>query len=121
MKNVEKNYNGESKMEEYKMEHGYVIINKKHYNVSHKKGKPILTQDKNAKKIIAQAKRIAKKLKSTLDAEAVLTEAILKLDKKEIQTLEKTINNKNKNYKPKTRKHHCVDMKIGNFILPIID
>ena len=66
-------------------------------------------------------KDIAKELKNSLDREKVLLESIMKLDETEIETLHNVVFNKKRKAKPKTREHHCVDMKIGNFVLPIVD
>ena len=40
---------------------------------------------------------------------------------KDIDKLYKLVNSKKKKYKPKTREGHCVDMKVGGFIIPIVD
>ena len=65
--------------------------------------------------------KIANKLKSSLDREKILFESVMKLDEKELQTLHNVLFNSKKKVKPKTRADHCVDMKVGNFILPIVD
>jgi len=45
----------------------------------------------------------------------------MKIQLKDIKKLYKNLFESKRKYKPKTREHHCVDMKIGNFILPIAD
>ena len=73
------------------------------------------------KKKIDIAKEITEKLKNSLDKEAVLMEALTKLDIAYLENLHNALYNSKRKVKPKTRMHHCVDMKIGKMIVPIID
>jgi len=103
---------------------GYIIIKGKYYlGELDKNDKPTLKLQKkadvNAK--IKKAREISTKLKSYLDSEAVLMESTMKLEPEEFDTLYKMLFKSKKNYKPTTRKHHCVDMKVGKFVLPIVD
>mgnify|MGYP001575063548 CR=1 FL=1 len=99
---------------------GYLFVNGKYYDLISKEGKPIFTEDKNAINKINKAKEMAKKLEHALNKEAVLTESLMKLEKQDFEILYKSLKS-NRKFKPKTRVHHCVDMKIGNFVLPIVD
>lgn len=64
-------------------------------------------------------KQICNKMKNNLDKEAILMEALSKLDITELKKFYEALYKKK--IKPKTRQHHCVDMKVGNLTLPIID
>jgi hypothetical protein len=44
----------------------------------------------------------------------------MNLEEKDFDKLYKSLTS-GKNYKPKTREHRCVDLKVGNFVLPIIE
>lgn len=83
-------------------------------------GKLVFIKSKTARERIAKANEMARLLEDHLDKSAILTEAIMKLEDKPFDALYKTLKGKRK-YKPVTRKHHCVDMKIGNFVLPIVE
>ena len=106
-------------------EYGYMIID----GMPHKiKLEPGLTENKwefvktDKRKFDAKVKKaewMAEKLETSLDKKAVLMEALSKIDGKDFEKLYTQLKGKKK-YKPKTRKHHCVDMQIRNFILPIV-
>lgn len=102
----------------------YYKIDGKYYEDGAKDGKPTFIRVPK-KKVDAQlkmAKELAKKLKDSLDAEKVLTEIFMaKYDKQNLDKLYKIVFKSKKKYKPKTRKGYCVDMKVGNHIIPIID
>ena len=71
---------------------------------------------------LKKAGQLAKKLKSNLDAEKILMEVFMtKYDIKELDKLHKMVFKSKRKYKAKTREGRCVDMKIGNHIIPIID
>jgi len=96
----------------------------KYYEGDMKDGKPTFIEvpKKKVDEQIKMAKELAKKLKESLDAEKVLTEVFMsKYDKKHLDELYKTVFKSKKKYKPKTREGYCVDMKVGNHIIPIID
>lgn len=65
-------------------------------------------------------KNIATKLKDSLDREAVLTEALSKLEDEYLETIWGALTNPARKPKVTTRKHHCVDMKIGKLVVPIV-
>ncbi len=102
----------------------YLKIKGKYYEFSARDGKPVLIEV-SKKKVDGQlkmAKELAKKLKSNLDAEKILTEIFMtKYDKKNLDKLYKLVFKSKQTYKPKTREGYCVDLKIGNHIIPIID
>lgn len=100
----------------------WLVVNGVYYEIDLKDGKPLFekvsktTVDERIKK----AKKLAKELGKGLNKEMLLTELILtSLEDKEFENLYKLIFYAKRKYKPKTRKHHCVDMKIGNFVLPL--
>ena len=105
---------------EFINKHGYAIINGKYYRGEWKDDKAVFIEDKKAKEKIEKAKKMAKKLEESLDRKAVLTESIMNLDDIEFETLHRMLTGK-RNYKAKTRAHHCVDMKIGKLVIPIVD
>ncbi|GAI84165.1 unnamed protein product, partial [marine sediment metagenome] len=101
---------------------GHLLLNGKHYEFGHKDGAPILKEInlKEIKKRERTAERIAKELKNKVDAEKILMETLMtNLSKKELFKLEKIVFNKKRKHTVKTRAHHCVDLKVGNFILPL--
>ena len=104
----------------FEKEYGYLKAKGKYYQMNQKNGKFTFKEDKEAKIKISKAKEIAKKLKDALDREAVLMESIMTLEDKDFEVLYKMLKSGRK-YKPKTRRHHCVDMKIGRFVLPLVE
>ena len=102
----------------------YLIINGKYYEWSSKFGKPILKEVKESKikENEKMAEKIAHKLKDNLDAEKLLKEILMKnIYERDLKKLYKLLFQSKRNYKPKTRADHCVDMTIGRFILPLTD
>ncbi len=104
----------------FEREFGYIKIKGKYYEPEEKDGKISFKEIENAKGRIKKGKEMAKILEYALDKEAVLTESIMKLENKDFDMLYKSLKSGRK-YKAKTREHHCVDMKIGNFVLPIVN
>jgi len=102
---------------------GYLLIKGEYYEWSSKSGKPYLKHiDKEkVEKKIEMAKKIADKLKRNLDAHKVLMESISKLSDRDMKKLFRLLFESKRKYKTTTRAHHCVDMKIGNYILPIVE
>ena len=112
-------------MKNFKAEfkYGYTLINGKYYEAGSKDGKTILKQvdrDKVEKKI-KKCDKIANELKKNLDSHKVLMEAIMKFSNKDLDKLDKMLFASKKKYTVKTREHRCVDMKVGNFIIPIVE
>ena len=102
----------------------YYKHNGKYYEQSAKDGKPTFIEipKKKVDEQLKMAKELAKKLKDSLDAEKVLIEVFMaKYNKENLDKLYKTVFKSKKKYKPKTRGGYCVDMKVGNHIIPIID
>ena len=106
----------------YEYKYGYLVIDGIYYETKMKDGKTTLKKvpDKRLEKEIKTAEEIVVKLEKHADVNAILMEAIMQLENKEREKLHNMLHNSKKRYVPKTRKDHCVDMKIGNFILPII-
>lgn len=108
---------------EFNLEYGYIKRKGKYYELDDEKGltgKLKLKEIKDAKEKIKKAKEIAKHLEESLDREAVLMGSIMKMEDKDFNILYKMMKSSRK-YKPKTRENRCVDMKVGNFVLPIVD
>lgn len=104
--------------------HDFLIINGKYFKVDMKRGtpefSPISKKDFNERQ--KKIKEIVKKLKDGLDSEAVLEEAIHKnFDEKSLNRLYNLVFRAKRKFKPKTRRHHCVDMTVGNTIIPIVE
>jgi len=103
---------------------GYVKFNGKFYDSSEKDGKITLVKvsEKEVEKHKKIAEELAEKLKESLDAKKVLMEVFMtRYDRKSLEGFHKTIFKGKIQYKPKTRDGHCVDMKVGNHIIPIIN
>lgn len=105
----------------FEKQYNYLICNGEYYEWDAEDGKPILKHvDKNfVEKKLEKAKEIAQKIKEGLDAEAVIIESLMNFREKDLDKLYNLVNSQTRKYKPKTRKHHCVDMKVGKFIIPI--
>ncbi len=103
--------------------YGHLVINGKYYEEKSKDGKPVfvkvgIQKIKKAEKMVGE---IVDELKDSLDREKVLHESIMKIPMDDLEKLHNTVFNAKRKVKPKTREHHCVDMKVGNFILPIVE
>ena len=103
--------------------HGYYYIDGEYYEIGSKDGKTILkhVDNKKIKERIGKCNKIAEKLKDNLDAHKVMMEAIMKFGDRDINKLYKMLFELKKEYTIKTREHRCVDMKVGNFIIPIVE
>ncbi len=109
--------------------YGLIKIDNKYYYKDSDDGKPILRIISKSKveKRLKLVDEIVEKLKDALDKEAVLKESLMKsfplgddVIEEELLKLHGMLNSKDRKYKPKTRKHYCVDMKVGNMIIPIV-
>jgi len=89
--------------EDIKKEYGYLKIGNQYFEMKSSKDGRWNPKEVGKKKLSAKIKK-AKKMATTLQ--------------KGVDT--KKYHSKRK-YKPKTREHACVDMKVGNFILPIVN
>jgi len=65
-------------------------------------------------------KVIADKMKNHLDKEAVLLEALSRLDDEYLENILGKLNSPRKKVTITTRKHHCVDMRVGGYTVPIV-
>jgi hypothetical protein len=79
------------------------------------------TDKKKVEQLDKKADEIVEKLKGNVDVGAILKEAIRKLSPRDVEKLYKIMFSSKKQYKPITRNEHCADIKIGNFILPVVD
>ena len=104
----------------------YIKIKGKYYKMS-ETGKDgvetfIEVPAKDVNEQMKIAKKLANTLKDNLDANKVLMEIFMsRYNIKDLRKLHDMIFKSKKKYKPKTRDGHCVDMKIGNHIIPIVD
>lgn len=100
--------------------YGYFLINGKFYEFTTKDGQPVLIEvTKKAEQKEKDAKQIVEKIKYGLDAEKLLMERIMDLPNVDFRKLKQVVFHKKRKFGVKTRAHHCVDMKIGNYILPL--
>ncbi len=110
---------------EIEKQYGFWIIEGKHYKSAplSKDGKAVLVEvsEKEVKKKIKKLKELAERLKENLDGEAVMIEALSKLEDEALEQIHNVVFNIKRKTKIKTRKHYCVDMKIGRFVVPIVD
>lgn len=110
---------------EIEKEYGFWIIGGTHYQASplSKDGKSVLVEvsEKVVKRKIKKLKELAERLKENLDREAVMIEALSKLDDGALEQIHNVVFNIKRKTKVKTRKHYCVDMKVGRYIIPIVD
>lgn len=112
-----------NKPETLKKHYGYLIVGDKYYKLNMEGSETIFKEVKKSevKKKIKLMKELSKKLKDSLDSEAVMMEALSRLEIEELIPIHDKIFNEKKKTKPKTRKHHCVDMVVGDFVIPIVD
>ncbi len=103
--------------------YGYLVIDGEYFKLdlsgketTFKKVKP-----SEFKKKLKLMEDLSKKLKESLDGEAVMMEALSRLEIEELEPIHNKVFNIKKKVKPITRSHHCVDMKIGEHIIPIVD
>ena len=106
---------------EFERKHGYMYMDGKYYEMKGNSGvgKFEFVEVKGVQERIDEAEEIAEELVKSFNGKSVLVESIMKLSKRDMKTLYS--NAITKKYKAKTREHECVDMKIGNFVLPIVD
>lgn len=112
------------KLEEktFEKRYNYLVHKGKYYEITNERGDVTFKENtKNALARINKAKKMANILQNSLDKEAVLVEAIMKLSNIDLDILYHNLTKSKRKFKPKTREHHCVDMKVGNFVLPIVD
>jgi len=109
-------------MEDIEMKHGKLFCDGKYYQVEMIRGKPIfkdITKDVEDKLEVVDD--ITDKLYKKVDAKKILKEALMRMEKDDVNKLYMMLFKDKKQYKVKTREHHCCDLKVGNFIVPIIE
>lgn len=102
----------------------YLVANGEYYEWKSKDGKPLLEHvpKEKVEAKLAKVKEITAKIKDGLDAEKVLTETLMtRLEDRDVDKLLKLVNSQKKTYVPRTRSGHCVDMRVGKFIIPLVD
>lgn len=105
-------------------QYGFWIIDGKYFKTDETKdGKAVLIEvnKKEVKRKGKILKELTEKLKQSLDGEAVMMEALSKLDTCTLEQLHNVTFNIKKKVIAKTRKHYCVDMKVGKIIIPIVE
>ena len=110
------------KTKQIRKEYGYLIVDGKYYSTdTEANGRAAFREvpKEKVKKRLELLKEISNHLKKGLNKEAVLMESLSKLDDKYLLHITKNLCKKK--CKIKTRRHHCVDMTIGNIIVPIVD
>jgi len=105
--------------------YGLLVIDGAYFKLDHSKQGQMIAIPQDKKKVdakLAKAKEMAAKLKDSLDGEKVLTEALMiNFEDKDFEKLYAQLFKSKRVYKAKTREHHCVDMKVGNTIIPIVN
>jgi IS30 family transposase len=112
------------KKSEITKEFGYLKIDGKYYEFNEKSPEStsyLQVSPEKVKKKIKIAKEITEKLKNSLDKEAVLMESLTKLSTEYLEHIHNSLYNSKRKIKPRTREHHCVDMKVGKLVIPIVD
>lgn len=111
------------KKSELTKEYGFLKVGGKYYKFNDGKDYTSYVEVSKieVKKKISLAKEITEKLKNSLDKEAVLMESLTKLPTDYLEQIHNSLYNSKRTIKPKTRAHHCVDMKVGKLIVPIVD
>jgi|26BtaG_2_1085354.scaffolds.fasta_scaffold03387_6 hypothetical protein len=106
---------------EFEKRYDYIYMNGKYYEMKGNagRGKFEFVEVKDVQERIDKAEEIAEVLVKSLDGKKVLLGSIMKLPKRDMDKLYK--NAVERGFKTKTREHECVDMKIGNFVLPIVE
>jgi len=102
---------------------GLYIFNGKYYELSSADGSPtfkeIPTKEINERE--RMARELAAKLKEGVDAEKILVESFMTcFDKAGLKKLHTAVMKSKRKLNVKTREHRCVDLKVGNFIVPIM-
>lgn len=113
-----------TKKSELTKEYGYLKVDGKYFEINNKISDRVSyleVSEDQVKKKIKLAKEITEKLKNSLDKEAVLMESLTKLQTDYLEQIHNSLYNSKRIIKPKTRAHHCVDMKIGKLIVPIVE
>jgi hypothetical protein len=103
-------------------EFGFLKIKNKHFQLMVNRntdGLQHFVEVKDYDKRLSLAKKLTEKLKNSLDKEKIMMEVLMKESMKTLQGIKKELGVKKA--KPKTRRHHCVDMQVGRYILPIVE
>ena len=103
--------------------YGYLVVDGEYFKLDTSGSETTFNKvnSSEVKKKIKLMEELAKKLKESLDGEAVMMEALGRLEIEELEPIHDKVFNIKKKVKPVTRRHHCVDMKIGEYIIPIVD
>lgn len=103
--------------------YGYLVIDGKFYQEKLKGNESYFEEvsTDHINKLESKGAELAARLRENLDREAVLREAIRQLTPKEVNGLYELVFKGKKSYIPKTREGHCLDMKVGNFVIPIVN
>lgn len=111
-----------TKKKTYGYRYKYLVIDGVYYESDMKDGKTILVPvpEKRLKKEIKLAEEIVDRLEKDTDIRKILMEAVMSIDDKEREKLHNMLYTGKRKYAIKTRDDHCVDIKLGNFVLPII-
>jgi len=112
-----------AKVIEIKRAYDYLIVDGKYYKELEQDGRMFWEQiqKKDINKLDKKNKEIVEAIHLNLDREKVLAESLRKLLPEDIEKLWNLIYTSERKYKAKTREDHCVDMKVGNFIIPIVN
>jgi hypothetical protein len=103
--------------------YGLLVIDGHYYAPDQIEGKPVFikiyTKEVDKKKELVQ--ELIPHLIAKLDGKAILEEAMMKLPLTELSHMKGMLTGMNEKPKVKTRRHHCVDLLVGDSIIPIIN
>jgi IS30 family transposase len=110
-------------VKEIEREYGFLKIGNKYFEQRQEQQRVSFVEVSKVrvKKKIKLLKEITERLKDTLDKEAVLMEALSKIDSNELELIHSAVYNAKRKVKMQTRRHYCVDMRVGRFTIPIVD
>jgi len=102
----------------------YLVIDGKYFDIDYEDGKPIFkeVEKKKINQKLRKVEEIIKELKKGVDVEAILEEKLMSdWNDKILDKLYNLLFKSKKKYKPRTRRGHCVDMKVGRMIIPLVE
>lgn len=109
------------KIEDIELKHGKTFHKGEYYEIEMVRGKPTFKKvTDEVEKQLGLADEITNKIYKRVDTKKILTEALMRLRPDEVEKLYMLIFKGKKQYKIKTREHHCCDVKVGNFVLPVV-
>ncbi len=103
--------------------HGLLIVDGEYFAPDDMEGKPIFIKldKKEVRSKLKLIKTLIPLLKEGLNKEAILEEALMKMGMGELAHIQGMFTSMKSKPKVKTRKGHCVDLMVGDTIIPLIN